>query len=102
MDLSGLLLTVMVAIVVEALTEYAKAVICLFSRKEYKTAITQLAAMVCSVVLCILTEADLFAVVGTVFVYPWVGWVLTGIFASRGSNYLNDLISRLRNTVKDE
>lgn len=36
---------------------------------------------------------------GVAFAVPWVGTVLTGIFASRGSNYISDLAKRLQNIL---
>ena len=99
MELRGLFLVVLLAIVVEALVEYTKAVIRLFTKKDYKTAITQLGAVVCSVLLCLSANADLFSMVGMVFSYRWVGAVLTGIFASRGANYVSDLATKLHTAV---
>ena len=40
--------------------------------------------------------ADMFAVLGVEFSAPWIGVLLTGVFASRGSNYVNDLIGKIR------
>jgi uncharacterized membrane protein YdcZ (DUF606 family) len=48
------------------------------------------------VVLCISYNVDLLASLGLVSVYPFVGQVITGLVIGRGSNYLNDLISRIR------
>lgn len=43
-------------------------------------------------------KADLLALVfGAKGISPYVGQVITGIILGRGSNYLNDLISRIRN-----
>ena len=46
--------------------------------------------------------ADLFAVLGVEFAVPWIGTLLTGIFASRGSNYVNDLIGKIREKASGE
>lgn len=46
-------------------------------------------------VLALINAADL-----KVEVVPYVGFVVTGIIIGRGSNYLNDLISRVRGEKK--
>lgn len=38
--------------------------------------------------------------VGLSFGQPFVGRLLTGIFASRGANYVNDLADRMRMVAK--
>lgn len=93
--MEGLILIVALAVTVEALVEYAKNVVRGFTAKEWKTAVTQLAAAVVSVALCLSAGADLYAAVGVTFTPPVIGCVLTGIFASRGANYINDLTKRL-------
>ena len=39
---------------------------------------------------------NLLAAVGVHFHWPWLGTVLTGIFISRGANYVSDFISKLK------
>lgn len=39
---------------------------------------------------------DLLAVLGLVSVNPLIGYVTTGLIIGRGSNYVNDFISRIR------
>lgn len=58
-------------------------------------AVTQVAAAVLSVVLCLAAGADLFAAVGLTFSLPLLGSVLTGVLVSRGANYISDLAGRL-------
>jgi hypothetical protein len=43
----------------------------------------------------VLYDADLLATLGYVALVPYVGAALTGLMIGRGSNYVNDLISRL-------
>ena len=52
--------------------------------------------IIMSVLLCVLSGADMYAALGVPFSLPAVGMVLTGIFASRGANFVSDLIGRLR------
>ena len=94
--MEGFVLIAVVAILVEAIIEYAKSVGKLFLEGNYRTAATQLTAILLAVGLCGATGADLFRVLGVDFFYPWIGVVLTGIFGSRGANYVSDLIRRLQ------
>ena len=80
----------MLAIVIEALIEYGK----LIFRKTINW--KQLAAIGIAVALAVLAQQDLFAMLGLTFIVPYVGMVLTGIFLSRGSNYIADLIKKLQ------
>lgn len=100
MSMNGFGAVVLLAIVVEGLVEYVKSVIRMFTKRDYKREITQLAALVCSALLCLSAGADLFSLVGLSFGQPFVGQLLTGIFASRGANYVNDLADRLRAMTK--
>ena len=86
----------------EALIEYAKSIGKAFSGGEWKTAVTQLVAIVVAVLLCVATGADLVAVVGIVFVWPWLGILLTGIIISRGANYVSDFVKRLQGAQKHD
>lgn len=42
-------------------------------------------------------KADLLAMLGLNGISPYVGQVITGLILGRGSNYLNDFVSRVRN-----
>ena len=76
--------------------EYTKTFLKMFRKKEYKTAIVQACAILVSVALCLCIKADLYAYLGIPFGCQALGVILTGIFASRGANYLSDLIKRLQ------
>lgn len=91
-----LVLVLMLAVTVEALVEYGKSVVAAFAGGQPKSAVLQLCAAVVAVGLCILAGADLYAAFGVPFSLPFVGAVLTGIFASRGANFVSDLIGKLR------
>ena len=93
-------LVLMMAVTVEAMVEYGKSIGRAIIAGEAKTAITQLSAVLISVLLCFATGADLYAMLGVSFAWPWVGILLTGIYASRGANFVSDFISRLRVTGK--
>ena len=97
--MEGFILITVMAIVVEAVIEYAKTIGKGFAAGEWKVAITHLAAIVLGVFLCLLTGADLFGLVGITFTWRWLGYILTGIIISRGANYVSDFVKRLE-TVK--
>lgn len=100
--MKGIILIIVMAIVVEALIEYAKTIGKAFAGGEHKTALTQLAAIALGVLLCLMTGGDLFAVLGIAFVWPWLGVVLTGIIISRGANYVSDFVKKLQGVTKEE
>jgi hypothetical protein len=94
--MEGIVLIITLAIIVEALIEYAKSIGKAIVGGGWKTAVTQLIAIICAIVLCFASGADLFAAIGLEFVWPWLGVVLTGIIISRGANYVSDFITRLQ------
>lgn len=93
--MQGIILTVTMAVVVEALVEYGKSIGRAAASGEWKAAITHLAAVLLGVALCLATGADLFAVADIAFALPLIGSVLTGVLISRGANYVSDFIKRL-------
>ena len=96
------LIVMMLAVTVEALVEYAKSIVKAFTQGETKTAITQICAVLVSVLLCFAANANAYAMLGVTFLWPWVGTVLTGVFASRGANFVSDIIKRLRSATVNE
>lgn len=93
--MEGLVLVAALAVTAEALVEYGKSVGSAVLSRQWKTAVTQVAAAVLSVVLCLSADADLFQAVGLTFSLPLLGCVLTGVLVSRGANYISDLSRRL-------
>lgn len=91
-----IVLVLMMAVTVEGLIEYGKTVGKAMLDKQYKTAITQGTALILSVLLCFAVGADFYAVLNVQFTLPWVGCLLTGIFASRGANFVSDLFKKLQ------
>lgn len=94
-----LVLVIVFAVLVEALIEYAKTVAKAFVGGEYKTAITQVVAIVLGIVICFAGNADVFAALGITFSIKYMGVVLTGIFISRGANYMSDLVKRIQSLI---
>jgi hypothetical protein len=101
MNVENVLLPFVIAVTVVALVEYGKTAIC-----TWKTARTtvwlQLAAVLVSVVLCLLADADLYRALGITFAWRFAGCVLTGVFAARGANFLSDFVSKLCATTKTD
>ena len=94
-----ILLAIVMAVTVEALIEYVKQIAKALSSGEAKTAATQVVSILLGVLLCLAVGADVYGALDVAFAVPWVGTVLTGIFASRGSNYISDLAKRLQNIL---
>lgn len=94
-----ILLAIVMAVTVEALIEYVKQIAKALSSGEIKAAATQVVSILLGVLLCLAVGADVYSALGVAFAVPWVGTVLTGIFASRGSNYVSDLAKRLQNIL---
>ena len=83
-----IVLVLMMAVTVEALIEYAKTFGKAIIEKQWKTAATQAGAVALG--------ADFYAALGVNFNVAWLGIALTGIFASRGANYVSDLVKKLQ------
>ena len=41
-------------------------------------------------------QIDLLALFGLASPIAWIGWIVSGLIIGRGSNYLNDIIGRVR------
>lgn len=100
--MESIVLILTMAIVVEALIEYAKSIGKAITDGGWKTAVTQCAAIALSIGLCFAVGGDLFAGLGINFAWPWIGVVLTGIIASRGANYVSDFIKKIGTTKGGE
>ncbi len=96
--MTAILLFLTLAVTVEGLVQYIKTL----AQGEKKAAGIQLGALVIAVGLCILSGADVYGALGITFSVPYVGCVLTGIFASRGANYASDILGKLQKAGKKE
>lgn len=88
-------------VITEALVEYVKTLVDAFESKDIKNASIRLLALAVSVTLCLSAGIDMLALFGIRFGPGWVGPVFTGIFASRGANYMHDLIGKLQSAGAD-
>lgn len=82
-----------VAVLTEALIEYAKTVAESFETKDYKTFWTQVVSVILGIAMSFSFGINAFATGFTV--NPVIGTAITGIIISRGSNYASDLIGKL-------
>lgn len=82
-----------VAVLTEALIEYAKTVADSFETKDYKTFWTQVVSVILGITMSFSFGINAFATGFTV--NPVIGTAITGIIISRGSNYASDLIGKL-------
>ena len=82
---------VIVAILVEAIWENCKMI-----WQKGKFSVSMLGALVVSILVCVLTKADIFPIVGLNISVPFIGSILTGIVVSRGANFVNELFSKLK------
>lgn len=82
---------IIVAILVEAIWENIKMI---FPNK--KVSISMIGSLVIAILVCILTSADIFPVVGLTITIPFIGSILTGIIVARGANFVNDIFTKLK------
>lgn len=82
---------IIIAILIEAIWENIKMI-----WQNGKFSIDKLGSLILSIVICILTKADIFPIVGISIVIPIIGSVLTGIIVSRGANFLHDLFNKIQ------
>ena len=94
MNMQLFILILVLGVTVEALVEYGSGIF-IKGQIQWK----QVGAIGVSVLLAFGLQADLYAALGVSFAIPYLGMVLTGIFASRGSNYLADLITLIQSKI---
>lgn len=82
---------IIIAILIEAIWENIKMI-----WQNGKFSIDKLGSLILSIVICILTKADIFPIIGISIVIPIIGSVLTGIIVSRGANFLHDLFNKIQ------
>ena len=99
-------LALMVAVIVEAIVEYGNTIYEMVAEQEYQKAVKQgsaiivavLFAFMCHVTLLSWLMSDAFSIV----VNPVFDMVVSGIFMSRGANYLSNLIRLILNAGSDD
>lgn len=82
---------IIVAILVEAIWENCKMI-----WQKGKLSISMIGSLLVSILVCVLTAMDIFPIVGLTITVPYVGSILTGIVVARGSNFVNELFTKLK------
>ena len=82
---------VIIAILVEAVWENLKMVY-----DKQKINVNMIGSLLLSIIVCVLAQINIFEIVGISLIYPFVGYVLTGIICSRGANFINDLFKKVK------
>lgn len=79
------------AVLLEGIVSYTKLI---FVDKRIQWQV--ILAILLGTLLTIAYQLDMLAALGMVSTIPYVGYIVTGILISRGSNYLFDLIKTLQ------
>ena len=89
-------LALIVAVIVEAIIEYGQTIYDMVAESDYKKAIKQGMAIIVAILFSFQLNVTLLSwmISGTfdVVVNPVFDMIISGIFMSRGANYLSDLI----------
>lgn len=78
---------ILLAVVAEAIWETLKMV---WQNTKFHPDI--LGSLIIGIALALLTGLNFFELVGLPIINPYIGQVLTGILASRGANFIHDLV----------
>jgi len=100
--LNTITVLIIVAVLTEAIWENLKRVIPetgLF--KKHWEYIGKLGAIVVGIGVALLTNTNIFELLGIPIAYDVIGVILTGVLLGRGSNYIHDLMSRLQTKDKN-
>lgn len=57
---------------------------------------SQLASIIVGIILATATATGLLASLEVSLSFPWIDFFLTGLIISRGSNFIHDLLSKIR------
>lgn len=87
-----------VAMVIEAIVEYAKQGI---KELECNTKLVLAVTVALGILTAVAFDADLFTLLGYEARIPYIGCILTGIVCARGSNYLYDLVGKFTDGLTD-
>ena len=78
------------AVFTEGFVEYT------FAKKDAYQPWLKYVGLTVGVITCVIYNVDLFAAFGLTTTVPFIGSVFTGLVIGRGSNYLNDFVTRIR------
>ena len=81
---------IIISLLIEAIWENLKMI-----WQNGKISVDKIGALIMSIIVCVLVNADIFNLIGLTISVPYIGSVLTGIITSRGSNFIHDLINKI-------
>lgn len=96
-----IILAVVVAVIVEGLVSYGETIYDYFSKGDVKKAIKQIAAIALAVLFAFEVKVTLISSLVDVAINPIFDMIISGIFMSRGSNYLFDFVKAIRRAGRD-
>lgn len=79
---------ILVAFLVESLIQTLKPIY----DKETGWNMDKIISVFVGILVCLVTNVDLFTELGFMVSIPYLGSVLTGVIASRGSNFVHDIL----------
>ncbi|HAE59921.1 MAG TPA: hypothetical protein DCG54_10560 [Anaerolineae bacterium] len=88
----------LVAFLVEALIQTIKPIY----DKETGWKLDKVVSIIVGILVCLTTNVDLFAELGFVVSVPFLGSVLTGVIASRGSNFVHDIFKFVQGKAEQQ
>lgn len=88
---------IVVAILIEALWENIRMI-----WQDGKFNINATGSLILSIAFCLLARIDIFPVVDLYFKISFIGCAMTGILLARGSNFIHDLLNRIRGNKNEE
>lgn len=97
-----LALALVIAVVVEALVSYGETIYDYFEEGDTKKAIKQIIAIIVAVVFAFQAKVTLISFFSGATLAPVFDMIVSGIFMSRGANYLFDLANMIRRVSKEE
>ena len=89
----------LVAFLVEALIQTIKPI---YDKQKGGLNIDKLVSIIVGILVCVAARVDLFAELGLVVEVPYLGFVLTGVIASRGSNFVHDIFKFVQGKAEQQ
>lgn len=82
---------IIIAILIEAIWENLKMVY-----DKEKINVNMIGSLILAMLVCVLARINIFEIVGISLIFPVVGYVLAGVIYSRGANFINDLLKKVK------
>jgi hypothetical protein len=88
----------LVAFLVEALIQTLKPIY----DKQNGFNIDKIISIIVGILVCVAARVDLFAELGFMVEIPYLGYILTGVIASRGSNFVHDIFKFVQGKAEQQ